>query len=107
MVPQILWPLLPKWPENLPNNHDKEIETLTIDELLHGQWSDTPPASKHQHVTSPTSSNPETVTSHLSNIDQPLQEFWATESFWEDYLRQDVTRLLEPTDLIQKRKFCD
>ena len=71
---------------------------LTIDKLLCGQWSDNLPASKHQHVTSPTSSNPETVTSHCSDVNQPPQEFQATESFWEDYLRQEVTRSLEPID---------
>ena len=80
---------------------------LTIDELLCGQWSDNPPASKRQCVTSPTHSDPETVTSHLSDVNQPPQEFQATESFWEDYLRQDVTRSLEPINPTQKRKFCD
>ena len=68
-------PLLPKRPENTLNDQPDEIETLTIDELLRGQWSDNPPASKHQCMTSPIPSDPETVTSHLSDINQPLQEF--------------------------------
>ena len=94
-------------PENPSREQSTEIETLTLEELFRGKWDNTPPPYKRQRMTSPTPSDPDTVTSVFRDVDQPPQEFRATESFWEDYLKQDDARLLEPADPSRKRKFCD
>lgn len=102
-----LWHPWPETLENLPNDAPEEVETLNLDELLRGKWNDDPPSSKRQRVTSTTPSDPETVTSQIRDVDQPPQEFRATEGFWDDYFEQDYARSLEPADPTRKRKFCD
>ena len=103
----ILWHALPKDPENTINDDENEVEDLSLDELFRGRWNDAPPPSKRQRMTSPALSDPDTVTSQVRSDGQPPREFTATETFWDDYFRQDYARSLEPVDHSRKRKFCD
>ena len=82
----------------MQNDQEEAVETLILNELFCRQWSNDPPSPKCKYVTSPTPSDPEIVTSHFHDVDQPLQEFHTTESFWDDYLQQDAARSLEPVN---------
>ena len=100
----ILWRLRSETPENPIN---AQPEPTTLEEVFSDNASDGPPSPTRQRVTSPTPSDPETVTSQFRDVDQPLPEFRATETFWEDYLRNDEARPLEPVNPTRKRKRCD
>jgi hypothetical protein len=102
-----LWHPLQKHPEITQNDEESEVEHLSIEELFRGHWNETPSSPKRQRTTSPTPSDPETVTSQARDINQPRPEFKATESFWDDYLQQDYAVSLEPVDPTRKRKFRD
>ena len=98
---------LPKHPENAQNNKDNEVEDLSLEELFRGRWVNSPAPLKRQRTTSPALSDPETVTSQFRDVNQPPQEFEATETFWDDYLKQGYAVSLETADPSRKRKFCD
>ena len=102
-----LWRPLSENPEISPECDNEEVDLLSLQELIRGKWSDEPSSPKRLRVTSPALSDPDTVTSQIRDADQPPREFLATEAFWEEYIRNDEARSLEPADPSRKHKSCD